>query len=166
VSDRLGPIREEARAVLFIARNVCEAHDQEAWGENSQWKTMIAIGAISKTSTDLINSAKSFEEWVSSDESWISDWVRNVSRFCADVLRWTHEAERMREVTALYQVLSQVLVIIDSETKTPLRHMWQAIAIELGNELGYDVTVGVGITLRHGRLSFDREESTFVFSWG
>jgi len=158
---RLGPIREEARAILATAIHICE----EAGELHGRGSANFAMNALYCA------------EWLDIDADLavldrraacidLSNCTRNVSRFCADVLRWVHEMERMREVAILHQVLSQVLVIIDSETKAPLRYMWQAIAIELGDKLGYDVTVGVGITLRHGRLSFDSEKRTFVFSWG
>lgn len=160
MSDRLGPIREEARAALVTVIRQCE----EAGELHGRGSANFAMNALYCTNWLDIGAdlAVLDRRAVCVD---LSEWTRNVSRFCADVLRWAHETERTREVTILHHVLSQVLVIIDSETKAPLRHMWQSIAIELGERLGYDVTVGVGITLRHGRLSFDSEKRTFVFSW-
>lgn len=162
---RLGPIREEACAVLAIAREVCEDHESEVWGGHSFVKPKISMCAIQNPLVNLIDSAESFEEWVTSDEPWISDWVRNVCRFCADVLRWAHETERAHEVLAL-NVLSGMCVSADPDTKAPTNGGWAHVAYCLSEFLGYDVKANNGVTLRHGRLSFDREKRTFVFSWG
>jgi hypothetical protein len=157
---RLGPIREEARAILATAIRLCEEAG-ELHGRGSANFAMNALYCADWLDIDA-DLAVLDRRAVCAN---LNDWTRNVSRFCADVLRWTHETERNHEMLAL-NVLSGMCVFADPDTKAPTNGGWAQVAYSLSEFLEYDVKASNAITLRHGRLSFDQEKRTFVFSWG
>lgn len=157
---RLGPIREEARALLVMAIHLCE----EVGELHGRASANFAMNAICRADWLDIGAdlAVLDRRAVCTD---LSEWTRSVSQFCADVLRWMHETERNREMLAL-NVLSGMCVSVDPDTKAPTSGGWAQVAYSLSEFLGYDVKVSDGVTLRHRRLRVDQEKRTFVFSWG
>lgn len=159
---RLGPIREEACAVLAIAREVCEEAG-DSYASRHVYSARLAIQSVEQPyPRDLLEAAESFDPWVTHDD--IRPWLQNVSRFCADVLRWTHEQEREREIRVMQEFFARLTVRVDPQTKLPGAAEWEGIANKLKRALGYDVEVDDRIRTRHGQVTFDSDQLTFLFS--
>jgi hypothetical protein len=158
---RLGPIREEAVSILKMAQVVCE----EAGERHAERHVHIATCAIRSVEQpnprDLLEAADSFDPWTSHED--VHPWLQSVALLCADALRWTHEEEKRREMSALQGFWA--VFDADQQTHAPTMKGWLSIAQEFGKWLGYDVRADDGIQLRHSRLSFDPGRKVFVFTW-
>jgi hypothetical protein len=109
-----------------------------------------------------LEAAESFDPWTTHED--VHPWLQNVSKFCADVLRWTNEREREREFLIVRDFFSDLVVQVNPRTKLPHIVEWEGIAVELGCALEYPVEVGHWIRTRHGRVIFDSDRLMFLFS--
>jgi hypothetical protein len=156
----LGPIRREVCAVLAMARDICEDFGEHHASRHAHIALRAIHSANYPNARDLLEAAESFDPWVSHED--IHPWLQNASKFCADVLRWTHEEERRREVHVLGSLFWSV-VDVDPQTRAPTSKGWTSIAQDLEALLGYSVRVDDGIRLRHGVLTHDPDHG-FLFT--
>ena len=159
---KLGPIREEARQMLVIAMHICDAFCESSAYSCANYALSSIHGAESGK-FDTTEEADTLLRW--SNRLDLSDWSRNVTRLCSDILRWTHEEERMRESHVLQLVCPSLTVKVDTDTRELLATEWIGIAETLEPLLGYEVNANNGIMLRHGRLTFDPLRLIFLFHW-
>ena len=158
----LGPIRSTACAILDLAQTICE----DVGEHHAARHVFIAIRSIRSiehdTPRDLLEAVESFDPWTTHED--IHPYLQSVSRFCADVLRWTREEELWRERYML-QVMCPVLTLRLDPTARELVHgEWQRIAEVFGKLLEYKVEATDRIRLHHGELTFDPDHD-FQFTW-